>query len=258
MSALATPTAVVVIPCYNEAGRLDREQLEALLREPAVGLVLVDDGSRDGTADGLRAIAAAHPGRVDVVTFERNRGKAEAVRAGMRLALDRGARWVGYLDADFATPAAEMLRLLDVIRTTGKGCVLASRVARLGARVERRASRHLLGRVFATLASLALDLTVYDTQCGAKWFASGPELEAALARPFRARWVFDVELLGRLLGRIDDGPALRVDDVLEVPTEAWRDVRGSKLRLGAMARSLVDLADVARRRFARTRQQRNG
>ncbi|MDQ1419024.1 MAG: hypothetical protein QOJ52_986, partial [Acidimicrobiaceae bacterium] len=77
--------------------------------------------------------------------------------------------------------------------------MLGSRIARLGSTIERTARRHLLGRVFATAASVALGCQVYDTQCGAKVFRVTPALTVALQRPFRSAWAFDVELQSRLL-----------------------------------------------------------
>jgi hypothetical protein len=107
--------------------------------------------------------------------------------------------------------------------------LLGARVRLLGTRIERRAWRHYLGRVFATFASLALRLPVYDTQCGAKLFARSAALEAALARPFRSRWVFDVELLERMLAGAGGAPPLSPGRIREVPLAEWRDVGGSKL-----------------------------
>jgi hypothetical protein len=144
-----------------------------------------------------------------------------------------------------------MLRLLDVT-LTGPAVVLGSRVALLGADIHRTASRHYLGRVFASVASLVLDARVYDTQCGAKLFRRSPALEAALAVPFLSRWAFDVELLGRLLAGAPGVPGVATSEVVEVPLRTWRDVPGSKLAPSAMVGALADLArirrDLARRR----------
>jgi glycosyltransferase involved in cell wall biosynthesis len=245
-------TATLVIPCYNEEKRLDVAALLAMVDGRAdFRLLLVDDGSRDGTRGVLEGLAAARPGRIEALPLARNGGKAEAVRAGLSAALAAGAEVVGYFDADLSTPPEEMLRLLDAI-LAGPAAVLGSRVALLGADINRTASRHYLGRVFASVASLVLDARVYDTQCGAKLFRRSPALEAALAAPFLSRWAFDVELLGRLFAGAPGVPGLAPSEVVEVPLRAWRDVPGSKLAPAAMVGALADLArigrDLARRR----------
>lgn len=236
-------TAHVVIPCFNEEQRLDRAQLAELLEDPDIHLVLVDDGSTDATLTVLEAIASEHASRVTVVPLGRNRGKAEAVRTGMRRALDAGAALTGYLDADFATPASECLRLLEVARAQpDAAAVLGSRVALLGREIVRSRGRHYVGRVFATLASIALQAQVYDTQCGAKLFRVTPALDEATSERFRSRWAFDVELLARLNRLTPDGPPR----VIEEPLLVWRDIGGSKLSIPASARALLDLARIGR------------
>lgn len=238
-------STVVVIPCFNEEKRLDPRAVEALLEEALVRVILVDDGSRDGTADLLRRIESAHPGRVRALILPRNGGKGEAVRQGMRAALDDGAWSVGYTDADFATPPEEFLRLRQELLAQGAAVVLGSRVRRLGSTIERRPARHYLGRIFATAASLSLRVGVYDTQCGAKLFRDRPALRAALEAPFASRWAFDVELLSRLLRPREGVPPVRADEMIEVPLRAWRDVAGSKLRGINMLRAGTDLARIA-------------
>jgi dolichyl-phosphate beta-glucosyltransferase len=233
----------LVIPCYNEADRLSEAQLEALLADPRMTVLLVDDGSEDATAEVLADLSARHE-RIDWLGLQQNGGKGEAVRQGLLHATAAGAEVVGYADADFATPPTELSRLLDVLHDKHADAVLGSRVSRLGARIDRRPRRHYLGRVFATTASLILGLAIYDTQCGAKLFRSTPALAEALATPFRSRWAFDVELLGRLTRATCPMDGAKM---VEVPLEEWIDVAGSKMSLKGALRGGVDLLGLGLR-----------
>jgi dolichyl-phosphate beta-glucosyltransferase len=232
-------STTLVIPCFNEADRLPRDSIGELLAGSDLDLILVDDGSSDGTGPLLDQLAAVSADRVRALRLGRNRGKAEAVRQGMLAALDR-SDVVGYADADFATPAEELVRLAGLLADSDSDAVIGSRVAMLGATIERSPLRHYLGRVFATGASLSLGRPVYDTQCGAKLFRVTPGLRSAVERPFRSRWAFDVELLGRLWGA---DPAARV---VEVPLRRWADVGRSKVKPSAMLRTGLELVLIAR------------
>lgn len=237
---------VVVVPCFDEEDRLDRSAILRIASGAGLRLVLVDDGSTDGTLAVLRELEAASDA-IEVLALDRNRGKAEAVRHGLLHAVGAGAGVVAYYDADLSTPPQELVRLLELLESRpGTDVVLASRVKLLGRSIERHAHRHYLGRVFATFASLTLSLPVYDTQCGAKALRVTPALRAALAEPFRSRWAFDVELLGRLLYPRGPTPATARDAVVEMPLRTWHDVGGSKLGPRAMIRAAFDLALVAR------------
>lgn len=238
-------SCVIVVPCYNEARRLEPEGFLPLLAQPRVELLFVDDGSRDSTAQVLASMRALAPRRIDVLTMPHNVGKGEAVRCGMNRALEEGAAMVGYLDADLATPAAEMLRIYELACEQAASVFLGSRVKLLGRDIQRHAWRHYLGRIFATFASIAVALPVYDTQCGAKLFRASATLRAALREPFRARWVFDVELIGRLSRGVHGAPGLGVDGFVEVPLRRWVDVPGSKLRPRHVPRALIDLIRIA-------------
>lgn len=237
---------VVVIPCYNEATRLRGDLLLAEAGPLDVEILLVDDGSKDDTRTVIEGLAGRGGGRIRALALPENRGKAEAVREGMRRALADGADVTGYLDADLSTSLPELRRIVDVMLARGARAALGSRVAMLGSDIRRSPLRHYLGRIFATVASLALELRVYDTQCGAKVFARTPALEAALAEPFISRWAFDVELIGRLLTGSPDAPGLRLDDLVEVPLQAWADVPGSKLNPWSSAKTLAELGVIAR------------
>lgn len=242
----------VVVPCYNEARRLDEAALCRLAGTPGLTLLFVNDGSTDATADLLDALAAQSPS-IEVEHLPVNAGKAAAVRHGLRAALASGADIVGYYDADLATPPDELLRLCDVLNQRiaagiPTDAVLGSRVLMLGRHIDRKRARHYLGRVFATVAAVAVGAQVYDTQCGAKVFVATDELRAALDKPFWSRWAFDVELLGRLVGshpHMVGQPAT----VIEEPLMTWVDVPGSAMSTTAMLRAGIDVAVLAVRRL---------
>jgi glycosyltransferase involved in cell wall biosynthesis len=239
-------SATLIIPCYDEADRLDTAEFLRLARSrPGLSLLFVDDGSRDGTMAVLERLAAEAGGAVRALRLERNRGKAEAVRQGLRAAIQSGAALVGYADADLSTPVDELVRLVAIAERSGMDVVLGSRVKLLGRRIDRRGTRHYVGRVFATFASIALRLPVYDTQCGAKVFRVTPALGAAVERPFRSRWIFDVELLARLTRGSRVAAPIPAEAIIEVPLRVWRDVAGSKLRLRGMIVSGVQILALA-------------
>ncbi|HVW24540.1 MAG TPA: glycosyltransferase [Polyangiaceae bacterium] len=247
---------VWVVPCFDEEHRLDRDAFVSLVdSRPDIDVLFVDDGSTDRTRDVIEALARARPGRLRGLSLSPNRGKGEAVRRGLLHALSTGPRFVGYLDADLATPIREMCRLSDVLRDRGVDVVLGSRVALLGRRIERNSTRHYVGRVFASAASLMLGVAVYDTQCGAKIFRSTNALKAALAEPFSSRWVFDVELLARLLEARDAAGAPCSVEIVEEPLLEWREVSGSKLSLRSLCRAPVDMGKIALRLRGRARNR---
>jgi glycosyltransferase involved in cell wall biosynthesis len=247
---------VIVVPCFNEARRLDpREFLRLSASRQELALLFVDDGSRDATPDVLAGLRASGAGAIQVLRLPRNEGKAEAVRQGLRAAIRGGALVVGFVDADLSTPVDEVLRLVDLVEDIPEDVILGARVRLLGSRIERPAFRYWVGRVFARVAALVLGVPVYDTQCGAKLFRVSPTLQSALEARFHARWAFDVELLARLLAGSAQAPPLEVARFREVPLQAWRDVKGSKLRLAHMCRAALELAGMyvrlrLRRRFA--------
>jgi dolichyl-phosphate beta-glucosyltransferase len=177
--------------------------------------------------------------------MQRNAGKAEAVRTGLLRALTDKARFIGYWDADLATPLEAIDDLLGVLGAHPRvDIVIGARVKLLGRRIERQPHRHYLGRVFATCASLVLDLPVYDTQCGAKLFRVTPDLSRVLAEPFISRWIFDVELLARFL-RLDPTNQERARGMIyEFPLNYWQDVPGSKVRPKDYCRAIQELAAI--------------
>ncbi|HVT30278.1 MAG TPA: glycosyltransferase [Lacipirellulaceae bacterium] len=237
----------VVVPCFNESKRLDVDAYaDFLSRTSEVMLVFVDDGSTDDTPLVLERLRQSRPWQVCTLRLGANVGKGEAVRRGMQVALRRRPAMIGYWDADLATPLDSIAQFQDVLRARPEvRLVMGSRVALLGRDIRRSGFRHLVGRLFATAASLALKLSVYDTQCGAKLFRVTPSFGEIIAQPFLSRWVFDLEILARMLvaARVD-GHVPASAAIYEYPLETWRDVRGTRLKPIDFLTAGLDLASI--------------
>jgi dolichyl-phosphate beta-glucosyltransferase len=245
------PDLALVVPCYNEVSRLRPELfLTFVSTHPGIHLVMVDDGSVDGTGEVLDAMALAAPSAVTIVHHGPRRGKAEAVRAGVLAGLEQRAALIGFFDADLSTPLRAVDDFLAVLRLRPEvEFVIGSRVMLMGRDIRRKATRHYLGRVFATAVSHALDLPVYDTQCGAKILRANAATATLFAVPFRSPWIFDVELIARYLRLpVTAAEPARRDRIYELVLPAWHDVPGSKLRWYDFARAMVDLVYIWRDR----------
>lgn len=244
----------VVIPAYNEERRLAptlaaiRAYLEdgahpvdgAHSGEGAEGgdrtrweLIVVDDGSTDGTLDIAADAEAADP-RVRLVHCDRNRGKGHALRLGVLAS--RGDR-VLITDADLATPIEE-LECLDKALADGHAAAIGSR-AGAGATIEahQHRLRELLGRTGNFLIRTVAVPGVRDTQCGFKLFDGDRAREAFAASRLRG-WGIDVEILQyfRRLGW----------PVAEVPVR-WAHQEGSKVRPFDYVKVLAELASLKAR-----------
>ena len=229
----------LIVPCFNEAGRLNSAAFLAAAGQ-GLRLLLVDDGSSDGTLSLLEELASKSA-NISVLGLRENVGKAQAVRAGMLRALEvwPDAEWVGFWDADMSTPLSEIPSMLSYAAAAQGICdaVWCSRIKRAGSRIERHFHRHLFGRLFATAAGILLGVEAYDTQCGAKLFRREVVGEV-FTEPFLSRWIFDVEIYLRL-GH---------DRIVEYPMLMWRDVPGSKVKIGRESgRVLADLLRLRRK-----------
>jgi glycosyltransferase involved in cell wall biosynthesis len=237
--------AIIVVPCYNEAARLDVEAFRRFAANHGQRLLLVNDGSTDATLAVLERLSAADPQHFLLHSLERNCGKAEAVRQGVLRALERQCDVIGYWDADLATPLDDIPRFQEFLETHPQvQVVMGARVRLLGRHVERRLLRHYLGRAFATVASFTVGLPVYDTQCGAKLFRVTPETVRLFAEPFRTNWIFDVEILARFVRDRKAAGQSAETAIYEWPLDCWRDVAGSKVRARDFFRALFGMAVI--------------
>ena len=232
-------SSVIVVPCYNEAERLnDTAFVEYVDQTEGVTFLFVNDGSTDATLDRLSDLCLLRPDRLHAISLTENSGKAEAVRQGLLHASSMGADLVGYWDADLATP---LDAIEDFVRIASKyrdiSVIFGSRRPMLGHRIERTFFRRLVSKVCSSLAYQALRLPISDTQCGAKLFRNSNDLRQSLKSPFSAGWLFDVELFSRLAKRLPSaGRAF-----YEHPLSEWDEVAGSKVSAKAIVRAGISM-----------------
>lgn len=246
---------IVVVPCYNEAARLDTSAFARFFQadqNSPIEILFVNDGSNDHTLEILNSIRAAFPEHVSVLDQQPNRGKAEAVRNGMLSVIASGqAAYTGYWDADLATPLDQIPDFLNLLEQRPQlNLIFGARVRLLGRAIRRQALRHYCGRCFATVASTLLRLPIYDTQCGAKLFRISLDLAAVLKEPFHSRWIFDVEILARFLALHHSDAMQFENEIYEFPLPVWTDVAGSKVKPSDFFRAFVELATIYRRYLA--------
>ena len=194
MEPARAPRWSVVIPAFNEADRLPRYLNEVVTcfdsRQAPYEVLVVDDGSTDGTADALAAIVQSHP-CVRVLWSERNSGKGAAVRRGMLAA--RG-RYRLFADADGATPIVELKRL-EAALAAGADIAIGSRaLADLDVSVVARPHRVLAGKFFSWIVRRLGLSGIADSQCGFKAFTD-VVAEDLFGRLRTQGFGFDVELL---------------------------------------------------------------
>jgi len=232
----------VIIPAYNEVHRLPAT-LEALRVYLDGGgeegeeyeAIVVDDGSRDGTADLARGVAATWP-QLQVIRLPRNRGKGASVQAGMLAA--RGDLRL-FTDADLSTPITELPKLREMIEGTTAVAIGSRAVPESQVEVHQPLRREVMGRTYNRLLQLLVLPGLHDTQCGFKLFTG--EAAVACFTPLRTPgFGFDAEVLlrARRLGW----------DVAEVGV-VWRHAENS--RVSPLRDSVGTLADLVKLRLRR-------
>lgn len=213
----------IVIPAYNEELRL-KNTLEAvcayLSRRPRrfAEVVVVDDGSRDGTARLAEEFAAGQP-MVRLVRNPGNRGKGYSVRHGV---MEARGEWILFTDADLSAPIEEMEKLTAAVEAGGAEIAIGSRaIDRSLIEVHQSWFRETAGRIFNLLLRLLTGLPFRDTQCGFKLYRADAAREI-FQRQRLERFGFDAEVLfiAKKLGY----------RCVEVPVR-WSHSEGTKVRM---------------------------
>jgi len=245
----------LVIPCFNEAKRLQESEVLKCVNGLDCVVVLVNDGSTDSTLTLLQKISSIHTNRIKVLNLERNVGKGEAVRAGFIFAIAQGATEIGFCDADFSVDYEDLSRIFAKLIETESVCaVIGSRVEVAGSVIKRSTLKYITGRAFAGLVRIVLKQKIYDTQCGSKAFRVDSVVKAAFSMPFQSRWAFDVEIIGRI-NELTNGEK---SSVIELPLMRWIEKPGSKLTFFSRIRTVFELIRIRKSLNQwRTRQESN-
>jgi len=234
----------IIIPCYNEETRLGPDLFLAFLKtSPEVNFFFINDGSKDKTLDILKKMPKKSS-QCHVVDLQENHGKAFAVYSGFNTAFKADYEYIGFWDADLATPLNMIPKFCKRLDSGAFNSVFGCRIQRLGSNIKRKTFRHYQGRFFATMVSHILKLHVYDTQCGAKIFRNTKDLKEAFSDTFKTKWVFDVELIARLQKISKTRKVNFEETVYEYPLEEWHDVDGSKIKFHDGIVALWDLLKI--------------
>lgn len=234
MARLPFPSLSIVIPAYNEAERITNTLTQvhgyATQSLQSFEILVVNDGSRDRTADVVREFAAGHPG-VRLLENDRNRGKGFTVRHG---ALAATGAFVLFTDADNSTPIEELEKLVPF--ATARSLVIASRgLADSRLEVPQPWYRLMMGRTFRRIVQGLVVPGIQDTQCGFKLF--GREVVQVVFPPMQVEgFAFDVEAIAR---------AMRLGfDVFEVPVRWVDDPRSRVSPIRDSARMFRDVLKI--------------
>ena len=232
----------IVIPCYNEGKRLPLDEFHSFFQDyPDVLICFVNDGSRDDTVKVLEELKVKNQEQVDVISYPNNVGKGEAVRRGVQHCNSLYDHLhIAYLDADLSTSLQECLKLREYLHEPIEFC-FGSRIRLVGTYIERKKRRWLIGRVIATFISQMLRVNVYDTQCGCKLFTKALSVRL-FQDQFISRWLFDVEIMFRMLTLYGRERALK--KMREVPLTSWIDKEVSSVKVSYIFKLWFDLYQI--------------
>ncbi|MDF9717926.1 polyprenol monophosphomannose synthase [Nocardioides sp. ChNu-153] len=215
---------VVVVPTYNEALNLEAVVARVRAAQPALDVLVVDDGSPDGTGAIADRLAAADPA-VSVLHRTEKAGLGAAYLHGFAVALERGYDVVGEMDADGSHQPEQLGRLLDALASAD--LVIGSRWVRGGSVVNWPWSRMALSRGGNLYVRLLLGIRVRDATAGFRLFRRTTLEKIDLASVQSTGYVFQTDLTWRTLqaGLV----------VTEVPIEFVERERGESKMTGAVA-----------------------
>jgi len=245
MKTTTSKRNALIIPCYNEASRIDFNAYgEFLQANPNYDICFVNDGSTDNTAEVLTEMTRKFPNQAIVLDKLQNAGKAEAVRSGMNFMVDHDAYdSLGFLDADLSTGFVEYKHLVNELNENrALEMTFGSRKMGNDENIKRPPFRRFASFAFGQVIRAIVRLPIKDTQCGAKAFSSRM-VRHCFKDSFTSRWLFDIEIFIRL--RAYNNTNNQMNSYKEIALNGWEHVEGSKITLKdslAMPTQLLQIA----------------
>ncbi|MBL4746620.1 MAG: glycosyltransferase [Flavobacteriaceae bacterium] len=236
---------VIVIPCYNEAERIQSKKIISFLNaHTSVKICFVDDGSTDDTLEVLYQLQRELPSQVKVINQKINKGKANTVRNGVLTCYeDEKFEKIAYLDADLSTSLDECYTLSKLVKNDTL-LIFGSRKTSETNHIERKQYRFIIGRIIAFLIAAQLQLKIYDTQCGCKIFDQRI-IPFIFKEKFMSRWLFDVEIFHRFNGLYKFNKV--AVHFKEVPLNSWADTEDSRVPFSYALKLWYDLIRIGLR-----------
>lgn len=214
---------ICIIPFFNEEKRIDLEYFNNIFSTNLnISFLLINDGSTDNTLQCLIDNFTLYP-NVIINNNKINIGKANTIKKGFHISQNFNCKYIGFFDADFATPFSEFIRLLKIAQDQNMDVVFGSRIMLYGSDIIRNPYRHYLSRIILTFLNYYFNLKIYDTQCGCKIYKK-TVIENITKEVFVSKWLFDIEIfliLKKSFSKLN---------ILEVPLLKWHEIPGSKIK----------------------------
>ena len=228
---------IIVIPCFNEAQRLDLSYFNKLSRIQNTMWVFVDDGSTDSTSKILKNYSKKK--NTINVRINHNVGKSNAIAYGMNYAFSKisDIGWIGFLDSDGAFATSDVERIIKMTSSSKKyDALYTSRVKMAGRDIRRNNTRHIIARLITSLFGLVWKDIPYDTQSGFKLYRYSDNFNSIFIKLFKTKWFFDIELSIRY-----SKYKKKNIHVWEEPVSSWIDIPGSKINYRQSMRIVLEV-----------------
>jgi len=231
---------VVIVPCFNEADRLNLFYFNELSKIQNTIWIFIDDGSTDNTSQILKK----HSMKTNVMNLriDRNVGKSKAIAHGVDFASHEfsNIEWIGFLDSDGAFALEDVSRIIKMANSIKRyDAIYSSRVKMAGRNIKRNNARHILARLITSLFGLAWREIPYDTQSGFKLYRYSDDYKSMFMEPFKTKWFFDIEFSIRYLKYKE-----KEINVWEEPVTSWFDIPGSKINYRQVFRISLEVVYI--------------
>ena len=229
--------SALIIPFFNESKRINANFFKSILNLPVDFIILVDDGSSDGSSDIISQLLGEDK-RLIWLENSVNLGKSEAVRVGLIKSIQLDCKFILTSDADGALETADLQKALSLalehssVDSQGwaqNAIYSGARVRLSGWDIQRTTLRQWVGRIIATLVSIISGVEMYDPQSPVRVYVIDRKIFLrSLQRKFKTKWFSEIELILRLQKILisENNNFLKI---YEFPLGYFKDVAGGSL-----------------------------